>query len=387
MLVGLEDRGTVRLVGVPGPDVDDVGPEAAHDIVAGHLVVTAATASADTTIDGSDGAVYAVVADPGSPGELERVVAGRRERLTDLNADLADVGLRPVERFPVARDDVELDAWAVLPDGDGPWPVLLNIHGGPTAQYTNAFFDEFQVYASAGYLVVGTNPRGSSGRGRDWCRAVVGAWTDPDSVDMLDLRSVVDAALERFDAADPDRIGIMGGSYGGFSTARIIARDHRFSSAVVERGLLAWASFGGTSDIGPFFDRMFLQATLPHDWEALRAASPLALADDVTTPTLVVHSQEDWRCPVEQAEQYWVALLRAGVDTEFLRFPGEGHELTRSGSPRHRVERFEAILDWHARHLGGAPPAGHAAVGGEGSGGDVDGPPDPQRAPSAPGVG
>ena len=144
----------------------------------------------------------------------------------------------------------------------------------------------------------------------------------------------------------------MGGSYGGYATARIIGVDHRFRSAVVERGLLAWESFGGTSDIGPYFDSLFLGTSLPDGWEAHRAASPLHLAPHVTTPTLVVHSEHDWRCPIEQAEQYFVALRRAGVAAEMLRFPDEGHELSRSGSPRHRVDRFEAILDWHGKWLG-----------------------------------
>jgi dipeptidyl aminopeptidase/acylaminoacyl peptidase len=250
--------------------------------------------------------------------------------------------------------------WAVTPDGfddaaPASVPVLLNIHGGPTAQYGWTFFDEFQVYAGAGYLVVATNPRGSSGRGEEWARAVVGAWDDPESVDMLDLRAVVDTTLERYPQADPDRVGIMGGSYGGYATARIIATDDRFRSAIVERGLLNWPSFGGTSDIGPYFDRMFLGVHLDPDEPGgiHHLASPLRLVGGVTTPTLVLHSEHDWRCPIEQAEQYFVGLQRAGVPSAFVRFPSEGHELSRSGSPKHRVERFEVVLDWHARHLKG----------------------------------
>jgi dipeptidyl aminopeptidase/acylaminoacyl peptidase len=144
-------------------------------------------------------------------------------------------------------------------------------------------------------------------------------------------------------------MGVMGGSYGGFLAAWLIGQDHRYRSAVVERALLSWTSFSGTSDIGATFGRHYLDAVPPDDrlWEA----SPLAAADEVTTPTLLIQSENDYRCPIEQAEQFFMMLVRNDVDTEFVRFPGEGHELSRSGKPRHRKERFEFILDWHARHL------------------------------------
>jgi dipeptidyl aminopeptidase/acylaminoacyl peptidase len=170
-------------------------------------------------------------------------------------------------------------------------------------------------------------------------------------VDETDVMAVLDAALARIPRLDADRIGVMGGSYGGFLTAWLIARSDRFRSAVVERALLAWPSFGGTSDIGSTFSRMYLGAELPDDLDRLWEASPLAMAHHITTPTLIVHSENDFRCPIEQAEQLFVMLKKQDVEAELLRFPGEGHELSRSGTPRHRLERFEAILDWHDRHL------------------------------------
>jgi dipeptidyl aminopeptidase/acylaminoacyl peptidase len=297
--------------------------------------------------------------DPATPGELAWLEDGRERTLTDFaGAFRASVDVRPTQRFVFERDDAELDVWVTLPDHldgapRGTVPVLLVIHGGPTAQFGEGFFDEFQVYAGAGYLVVGTNPRGSSGRGEDWARAVVGAWSDPESVDVQDLRAVVDETLERWPQASRTHVGIMGGSYGGYVTARILARDRRFASAVVERGLLQWESFSGTSDIGPFFDRMFLGASLDDGAEVHHAASPVRMAGEITTPTLVLHSEQDWRCPIEQAEQLFTALKRAGVTTELVRFPDEGHELSRAGAPRHRVERFEILLDWHRRFLRG----------------------------------
>jgi dipeptidyl aminopeptidase/acylaminoacyl peptidase len=319
-------------------------------VVGGDREITGVSAS-------PDGATVAFTATASSdPGELWLAVDGDERACTTFNADLrADGALITAEHTTFTRDGAEIDAWVLLPaDAAGQVPLLLNIHGGPTAQYGFGFLDEFQIYAGAGYAVVGINPRGSSGRGREWARAVVGAWTSVDSVDTRDLEAAVDMVLDRYPQVAPDRLGVMGGSYGGFATARILARTDRFASAIVERGLLNWVSFGGTSDIGTFFDRMFLQQTLPDGAQALWEASPMATAHQITTPTLIIHSERDWRCPVEQAEQLFVMLRRSGVEAELLRFPDENHELSRSGSPKHRVERFAAILDWHARHLGPA---------------------------------
>jgi dipeptidyl aminopeptidase/acylaminoacyl peptidase len=350
LVTPLEDRGVTRLVHLGYPSDD--GPPPVTSLVEGHRAVT----GVDVHPDGRTLAVCWT--DPVTPGELVIVRDGTETPVTRLaGAFRAAVTLAPTERWTVQRDDVEVDAWSVTPAGfdgaeDRSVPLLLNIHGGPTSQYGDHFFDEFQVGAGAGYLVVGANPRGSSGRGTDWARAVVGAWPSPDPVDLADLAAVVDAALARYPQVDPDRVGIMGGSYGGYATARLLAEDDRYASAVVERGLLEWGSFGGTSDIGPYFDRMFLGAALADGAGPHHAASPLWTADRVRTPTLVLHSDADWRCPVEQAERYFVALVTAGVTTEFVRFPDEGHELTRAGTPKHRLERFEVVLDWHARHLG-----------------------------------
>lgn len=237
-----------------------------------------------------------------------------------------------------------LDVWVYLPSGTGKVPLLLNIHGGPAAQYGWGYFDEFQVYAEAGYGVVATNPRGSGGRDREFLRAVRGdGW---GRVDMEDIDTVVGAALERFPRLDEERMGVMGGSYGGFLTAWLIAHQDRWKAAIVERALLSWPSFGGTSDIGGWFAQSYL-GDPELEWDR----SPLRLASQVRTPTLVIHSENDYRCPMEQAEQYFDALLRNGVEAEFVRFPGEGHELTRSGTPRHREERFDIVLDWLSRKL------------------------------------
>ncbi len=253
--------------------------------------------------------------------------------------------------FTTISEGFEVDVWVYLPPGEGQVPVLLNIHGGPASQYGFGFLDEFQVYAAAGYGVVACNPRGSSGRGDTFLKAVVrDGW---GVVDVADVNAALGAALERNPRLDPERMGIMGGSYGGFLTSWIIGTDHRWRSAIVERGLLSFNSFAGTSDIGGSFPRYYSGAD-HGDPEAERIwseKSPLTRAGDTTTPTLVLHAENDFRCPIEQAERYFMALLKAGVETEFVRFPGEGHEMSRSGKPSHRVERFHAILDWHERHL------------------------------------
>ncbi len=277
---------------------------------------------------------------PTSPGEVYE--AGRDQPLTRLNG--GDLGLVQPEHWTVGEHAI--DAWAYLPPGDGAVPLLLNIHGGPASQYTHGFFDEFQVYVDAGFGVVCANPRGSSGRGLDFVKAVVGdRW---GTVDVEDVDAVVASALERFPRLDPERMGIMGGSYGGFLTAWMICHQERWKSAVVERALTSWTSFGGTSDIGGIFADYYL---LNSDWDRRWQASPLAEAHNIKTPTLIVHSEDDYRCPVEQGEQLFMALLRAGTPTEFLRFPGEGHEMSRSGKPTSRLHRYQAVVDWHRRWL------------------------------------
>lgn len=238
----------------------------------------------------------------------------------------------------------EVHGWLAVPPGEGPFPVILNIHGGPFAQYTHALFDETQVLTGAGYAVVYANPRGSAGRGRAWGKAVQGDFAEPAAADVL---AVLDAALDADERLDRARLGVQGGSYGGYLTAMVIGSDHRFRAAIIERGYLVPHSFTGTSDIGTYFSEEYTGA----DPARIRAQSPLRAIKGTRTPALVMHSEQDLRCPLEQGQQMYLALQRAGVETEMLVFPGENHELSRSGRPRHRVQRFEAILQWWRRFL------------------------------------
>jgi dipeptidyl aminopeptidase/acylaminoacyl peptidase len=239
-----------------------------------------------------------------------------------------------------APDGYPVHGWVVRPSGAGPHPVLLMIHGGPFTQYGWRLFDEAQVYAAAGYAVVMGNPRGSSGYGEAHGRAVIG---DVGAVCGADLMALLDQALKA-DDLDGSRVGVLGGSHGGFMTTWLAAEHpDRFKAAVSERAVNATDSFTGSSDIGWFFTDSL--------WGGDLAKSPLTYADRITAPMLIVHSEQDWRCPVEQAQRLFVALKLRGAPVEMLLFPGEGHEMSRSGLPSHRVARFEAILDWFGRYV------------------------------------
>lgn len=265
--------------------------------------------------------------------------------LTDFGAALRQSGLvTPRELVIDGRDGYPVHGWLAVPEGEGPHPVILMIHGGPYHAYGIHVFDEVQTLVDAGYAVAYCNPRGSAGYGRAHGRSIRQAMGTVDYHDVLDF---LDGALEAEPRLDRDRQGIMGGSYGGYLTAWTIAHEHRFAGAIVERGFLDPASFQGTSDIGSFFGDEYV-GTDPAD---IARQSPFAVAHQVRTPTLVMHSELDFRCPLEQATRYYTALKRSGAEAELLVFPGEDHELTRSGQPRHRLERFEAVLDWWERYL------------------------------------
>lgn len=294
--------------------------------------------------------VVVTFADATTAGDLAVVREVGLDLLSTFSTTLNSAGIASSEEatYP-ARDGYPVHGWVLTPVGDGPHPVLLNIHGGPYAQYTGSVYDEAQVYVDAGYAVVMCNPRGSAGYGQEHGRTIRHRMGTVDFTDVLDF---LDGALAANPSCDPNRVGIMGGSYGGYLTAWTIAHDHRFAAAIVERGYLDPETFVGTSDIGDFFSDGYTGT----DPEAIRAQSPQAFVHQVTTPTLVIHSEDDLRCPLSQGERYYAALKRNGVDTELLIFPGENHELSRSGSPRHRVQRFEAILDWWQRYLPVARP-------------------------------
>ena len=271
-----------------------------------------------------------------------RLDGSDERRLTGLNRGWTDaVALSAPERFRFTRAGFELDVWVMRPAGfvaGRRYPTLLNIHGGPHAQYGHNFFDEFQVYAGAGYAVVYTNPRGSQGYGESFAQAVVGDWGGGDYADVM---AALDEALARHPFIDPERLGVLGGSYGGFLTSWTVGHTKRFKAACSERAVNCQYTMFGTSDIGHSFNVVELGGPLP--WEVMARyieRSPLTYAKDITTPLLILHSEDDLRCPIEQAEQLFVALKKLGREVRFVRFPRENHEMSRSGKPRHRLERL-----------------------------------------------
>jgi len=280
-------------------------------------------------------------------------------RLTDVGGSFTSGReLAEPERFTaVSEDGYEVDAWVVRPAGfqaGRRYPTLLNIHGGPFSQYGTAFFDEFQVYAGAGYVVLYSNPRGGSGYSEEHGRAIRGplngAGPGWGTRDYEDVMAVVDAALERFDFVDPERLGVIGGSYGGFMTSWIIGHTKRFKAAVSERAVNNLVSMFGSSDLFWIFERQF-GGPLWEDVGAYLERSPSTYVHEMETPVLVLHSEQDLRCNIEQGEYLFTALRLLGKEVEMVRFPAESHELSRSGSPLHRVLRFEAILEWFGRYL------------------------------------
>jgi dipeptidyl aminopeptidase/acylaminoacyl peptidase len=336
VLVGVRNRGAIELRSVP-LDADGAALDELPVLFGEHAAVRGIAVHEDR--------IVAVVSTSDSPGEVVVHRYGATTTLTDLAAPLRAAGLRPlVEVTGRAPDGYPAHGWVMLPDGPGPHPVVLAVHGGPFMYHGWGFYDEAQVYASAGYAVVLPNPRGSSGYGQAHGRAIMRALT---TVDVDDVLATLDAALE-LPECDAEQVGVMGGSYGGFMTSWLSAHHGaRFKAAWSERALNAWDSFYGSSDIGWFFTGGYVGP----DPEEQRRVSPLTYAAQVSIPFAVVHSEHDLRCPFEQAQRMFVALRTAGVDAEMLVFPGEGHELTRSGKPRHRVQRFRAVLDWWSRHL------------------------------------
>jgi dipeptidyl aminopeptidase/acylaminoacyl peptidase len=301
--------------------------------VHGHDAVASATGS---------GRIVVSLSDAKSFGEF--AVVGEPTR-SDFGRGLRDSGLASPRELTVAgRDGYPVHGWVAAPEGPGPHPVILLIHGGPYASYSIHPFDEVQTLVEAGYAVAYCNPRGSAGYGRAHGRSIRQSMGTVDFADVIDF---LEGAVASDSALDGRRVGVMGGSYGGYLTAWTIAHDDRFAGAIVERGMLDPASFQGTSDIGSFFGDEYVGT----DADDIARQSPMAVVERVTTPTLVIHSELDYRCPLEQATRYYAALKRNGTDAELLVFPGENHELTRSGQPRHRLERFDAVLDWWSRKL------------------------------------
>ena len=285
---------------------------------------------------------------PGQRGAEALVPGARVRQLTRVQASFASRRplVSPEEMRIATRDGHEIHGW-VLRGGRGRRPAVLAIHGGPHAAYGWSYFHEFQVLAARGYHVFYTNLRGSVGYGREFMRALVGRW---GSVDYDDLMRVTDA-IEALPIVDRERIVVAGGSYGGYLASWAVAHTRRFRGAIAMRGVYDLVSMHGTSDVGSDLVHEF-EAQEP--WESIDRwwrVSPLAHVARIRTPILLMHSEDDLRCPISQAEEMFVALRVLGRDVELVRFLGESHGLSRSGRPHNRIERLRRILDWLARKM------------------------------------
>src|SRR5579871_2487810 len=274
------------------------------------------------------------------------------KRLTNFNkAFHEEVQVRiPVDTWVESTDGVKVHAWVLEPDGNGPHPAVLEVHGGPHAQYGWTLFHEMQLLAAEGYLVVYSNPRGSKGYGEKFCGAIKGDWGNKDWDDV----QAVTGWMERHPKIDKKRIGIMGGSYGGYMTNWAIGHSRIYKAAITDRCVSNLVSMSGSSDFPLNPDGYFGGVAWGDikDIEPLWKQSPIAFFKGVTTPTLDIHSEGDLRCNIEQSEQVFHALQMQGVPSRFVRYPKEtSHGMSRTGPIDLRFHRLNEILNWWAKNL------------------------------------
>jgi dipeptidyl aminopeptidase/acylaminoacyl peptidase len=347
--------------------------------------------------------IYGVSADGGTPkrlteGGLQVLTALRardRDDLTVIRCDHLDAGTvarfdpasakftplvtpnkpffdtlalgEPEEFWVEAPAGHRVQAWMIKPPHADPkkkHPMVLEIHGGPRVQYGACFFLEFQMFASAGFYVLFSNPRGSHGYGEEFTKAIVKDWAAPA---FDDLMLVVDAALKRRPEIDPNRLGVTGGSYGGYMTNWVVTHTDRFRAALTQRCVTAIPTLLLGDDLCPVATPEF-GAEAWEDAEILRRQSPLYYVENVRTPLMITHSLEDLRCDVTEAEMLYKALKALRREVEMVLFPGESHGLSRKGTPSRRVARMHIMRDWFVRHLkpDGAPaPVTAVAVAAE----------------------
>ena len=278
---------------------------------------------------------------------------GAIERISHFNDEaLAGRYVAKPQPLSICSGGTEIGGWVLLPKDFDPakkYPAVFDIHGGPKTVYGPVFYHEMQLWAGMGYFVFFCNPTGSDGRDNAFAdiRGKYG------TVDYENLMDFCDAVLEACPQIDRARVCETGGSYGGFMTNWIIGHTDRFCCAASQRSISNWLSFWGTSDIGFDFTPDQNAGDLYGSPEKLWARSPLAYAKDVKTPTLFIHSDEDYRCPLEQGLQMFSALVDRGMEARLCLFHGENHELSRSGKPKHRLRRLQEITDWFEKHAKG----------------------------------
>jgi dipeptidyl aminopeptidase/acylaminoacyl peptidase len=303
----------------------------------------------------SGGTLAFTAADAVQPADVWRLEAGEAaqsgEAVTAHNAELLEeiCVAAPQHLTFTGTEDAAIDGWLLKPAGwtEGRrFPLIVYIHGGPVFAYGETFFHEFQTLAGAGFGVFYCNPHGSSSYGQRFQVSIMGDW---GNLDYGDVMAGADRVCEE-PWVDAHRLGVAGGSYGGFMVNWITSHTDRFAAACTQRSICNMVSQGGTSDWAATRGERLL-ATPEGDPERLWNMSPLKYVSQVKTPTLILHSERDDRCPIEEGEQWFLALKRLRVPVRFVRFPEESHGLSRGGKPSRRVERLEQILSWFRTYL------------------------------------
>jgi dipeptidyl aminopeptidase/acylaminoacyl peptidase len=299
----------------------------------------------------NNGTVAFASGDPTHPPDLAVTRGGASRRLTRLNDELfADKKLGEVRSLAVISsfDKRPIDAWLVLPPGFAAgrkYPLILEIHGGPFASYGPVFSTDDQLYAAAGYVVLYANPRGSTSYGEEFANLI---HHDYPGHDYDDLMSAVDAAIGT-DMVDPDELFVTGGSGGGVLTAWIVGKTHRFRAAVAQKPVINWASFALTTDIATFVPKYWFGKLPWEDPQDYWRRSPLSLVGNVTTPTLVIVGDQDFRTPVSDSEQYYEALKLRSIPTALVKVPGASHGGL-AARPSQSAAKASAILAWYQRY-------------------------------------
>ena len=319
------------------------------DINGEERVLTKANGSVDTyAIAGDD--IYFIGLRGLRLQELYLLKDEEEIQLTKFNENIIESKKLSIpEKFNIVNDGIEIEGWVLKPtdyEEGKKYPAILDIHGGPKTVYGDVFYHEMQVWANMGYFVFFCNPRGGDGRGNEFAdiRGKYG------TIDYDDLMKFTDEVLKAY-PIDRSRVGVTGGSYGGFMTNWIIGHTDRFACAASQRSIANWFSKFGTTDIGYYFN---VDQNASSPWEnpeKLWWHSPMKYADKVKTPTLFIHSEEDYRCWLTEGIQMFTSLKYHGVPARLCMFRGENHELSRSGKPRHRVKRLEEMTNWFELYL------------------------------------
>jgi dipeptidyl aminopeptidase/acylaminoacyl peptidase len=295
--------------------------------------------------------LYGDMKDPGQVWVFD-LQENTAQQLSHVNEDLLQsIVFGEVEEvWFTGPDGNDLQGWILTPpdfDRSKMYPSILEIHGGPRTQYGNTFMHEFHVLAAQGYVVYFCNPRGSQGYGEEHSHAILNRW---GTVDYADIMSWVDT-VEKKPYIDTKRMGVTGGSYGGYMTNWIIGHTHRFSAAVTQRSVSNFISMYGSSDFNWAFEEEFGNEPPWENNENYWEQSPLKYIGNCTTPTLVIHSEQDMRCDPEQGLQIFVALKRMGIETELVLFPEEPHGLSRGGRTDRRISRLQHMICWFNTYL------------------------------------